>query len=304
MGSVYSLDGRQSHQADVVGGKAAGLASLARLEMPVPPAFVVGADAYRQFVADMRVDRASQALLEGAETPSEQAQASARIRDLFEARELPGPLLEELADACGALGHGEEILVAVRSSAVGEDAAHESFAGCHETYLAVKGIDALARAVVRCWASLFTPQALALFRERDLRHSERAMGVVVQAMVPAEAAGVMFTIDPVTGDPSQIAIEGSASLGTAVLGGEVTPDRFYVDKVTLEIRARALAHHECACITDTEVVDLATIGKRVDLALGAPQDIEWAIAAQGREIFLLQARPETVWSRKTRVTPA
>jgi phosphoenolpyruvate synthase/pyruvate phosphate dikinase len=302
VGSVYFLDGSQAHPADVVGGKAAGLAAFARHDLPVPPAFAVGADAYRRFVADARIDGAIDALLCGVETPSEQAQASARIRDLFEAREPRGLLLEELADAYGTLGGGEEILVAVRSSAIGEDTAHESFAGCHDSYLAVKGIDAIARAVVRCWASLFTPQALALLRERDLRPSERAMGVVVQAMVPAEAAGVMFTIDPVTGDPSQIAIEGSAGLGTAVVGGEVTPDRFYVDKVTLEIRARALVHQERPAITDTEVIDLATIGKRVDRALGAPQDIEWAIAAQGREIFLLQARPETVWSRKAGAT--
>jgi pyruvate,water dikinase len=126
------------------------------------------------------------------------------------------------------------------------------------------------------------------------------MGVVVQAMVPAEAAGVMFTIDPVTGDPSQIAIEGAIGLGTGVVRGEVTPDRFHVDKVTLEIRSSVPACQGRSCITDAEAIELAALGKRVERALGAPQDIEWAIASGTREVFLLQARPETVWSRRAR----
>jgi pyruvate,water dikinase len=300
VGSVFLLDGSEMHLADVVGGKAAGLALLARHGLRVPPAFAVGADAYRQFVADAGVGRAIAELLDGARTLAEHAQASAQIRRRFELCELPGPLREELVWAYAELGGGEPIPVAVRSSAIGEDGAEASLAGRHESYLGIRGADELARAVVRCWASLFSPQALALSRPPDAL----AMGVVVQAMVDAEAAGVMFTIDPVTGDPSQIAIEGSLGLGTAVVGGEVMPDRFHVDKVTLEIRSRVLAHRHRACIADAEAVELAALGKRIERALRAPQDIEWAIAAEEREIFLLQARPETVWSRGRGVAPA
>jgi phosphoenolpyruvate synthase/pyruvate phosphate dikinase len=300
MRRVFSLDGREAHLAEVVGGKAVGLAVLARLDVSVPPGFAVSAQAYREFIADGRLDRTIGGLLNGAQTLSEQAVASIRVRDLFEARDVGRALLDELAHAYAGLGGGDRLPVAVRSSAIAEDDAQASSAGRHESYLWIRGAHSIARAIVRCWASLFTAQALADFRRMQVHPHESGMGVVVQAMVPAEAAGVMFTIDPVTGDPSQIAIEGSVGLGTGVVGGEVTPDRFYVDKVTLDIRSRVLARQERSCITDDEAVDLALLGKRVERALGAPQDIEWAIASGTREAFLLQARPETVWSRKPR----
>jgi phosphoenolpyruvate synthase/pyruvate phosphate dikinase len=318
---VFPLDGCEPHLAEVVGGKAVGLGSLLREGLQVPPGFAVGTHAYREFVAETGLDRAIHELLEDAESLEAQAEASERIRLLFEERDLTGPLRDELAHAYEELGAGP---VAVRSSAISEDAAEASFAGEHETYLWIQGADAVARAVVRCWASLFTPQALSYFRRVRIRADETAMGVVVQTMVAAEAAGVMFTIDPVTGDRSQIAIEGSFGLGQAVVAGEVTPDRYSVDKVTLEIRSRALSakrvayrfdpeHGEVrlvdvpddeqmlASLSDEEAVEVASLGKRVERALGAPQDIEWAIGpgpSDKREVFLLQTRPETVWSHR------
>ena len=327
MAYVFSLDGCEPHLAEVVGGKAVGLGSLLREELQVPPGFAIGTHAYREFVSEAGLDRQIHELLEGTDSIEAQAEASQRIRALFEERELEGALRDELAGAYGELG--AELPVAVRSSAISEDAAEASFAGEHETFLWMQGADAVARAVLRCWASLFTPQALAYFRRVDLRPEETAMGVVVQTMVAAEAAGVMMTLDPVTGDRSQITIEGSFGLGEAVVAGEVTPDRYCVDKVTLEIRSRALAakhvayrfdpefgevrlvdvpaeEQELACLTDEEVVEVASLGKRVERALGHPQDIEWAIGpgASAREVFLLQTRPETVWSQKSREAPA
>jgi pyruvate,water dikinase len=152
------------------------------------------------------------------------------------------------------------------------------------------------------------------------------MGVVVQRIVPADTAGVMMTLDPVTGDPSQITIEAAFGLGTAVVGGEVTPDRYAVDKVTLEIRSRAVMTKHVAhrfdpqygevraqevhadlqsrpCLADDEVIEIARLGKRIERALGCPQDVEWAVgpgSKSDREVFLLQARPETVWSTRAR----
>jgi phosphoenolpyruvate synthase/pyruvate phosphate dikinase len=320
---VFPLDGCEPHLAEVIGGKAAGLAVLGRENFRVPAGFAVSTHAYREFVAQNGLDRAIHELLEGAESLRAQADASERIRGLFEERELDAALREELTSGYDELGG----LVAVRSSAISEDASEASFAGEHETYLGLQGAEAVVRAVPRCWASLFTPQALAYFRRVNLRPDETAMGVVVQKLVPAEAAGVMITIDPVIGDPSQIVIEGSFGLGTAVVGGEVTPDRYCVDKVTLEIRSRTLSpksvayrfdrgqvrlvavpveEQQLACISDEEVVELATLGKRVERALGAPQDVEWAIGhghSRLRDVYLLQARPETVWSRGRSRTP-
>jgi len=181
-------------------------------------------------------------------------------------------------------------------------------------------------AVRRCWGSLFTPQAISYRRHFGVPTRDLAMAVVVQRMVDAAAAGVMITLDPVTGDPSQITIEASYGLGLAVVGGEVTPDRYAVDEVTWEIRSRTISdkpsayrYDEEVCgvkpfdvpaddrllpaITDDEVADLAHLGRAVERAHRSPQDIEWAIGSGQRgprDVFLLQTRPETVWSRKPR----
>jgi phosphoenolpyruvate synthase/pyruvate phosphate dikinase len=314
---VFALDECGAHLAEVVGGKAVGLGSLIRQELRVPRGFAVGTHAYREFVAETGLDRAIRDVLAGGDSVEEQAEASRRIAGLFQERELLPSCREELAQAYVALGQPP---VAVRSSAISEDAAEASFAGEHETFLWIHGANAVAQAVIRCWASLFTPQALAYLRRVDVHPDETAMGVVVQTMIGAEAAGVMITIDPITGDRSQIAIEGSFGLGQAVVAGEVTPDRWAVDKVTLEIRSRALSRkqiayrfdpvagevrrvhvpddeQERACLSDEEVVEIASLGKRVERALGAPQDVEWAIGPE-REVHLLQTRPETVWSQK------
>ena len=194
--------------------------------------------------------------------------------------------------------------VAVRSSATAEDTAEASFAGQQDTYLWVRGAEAVAGHVSRCWASLFTDRAVAYRARLGIGDDEVAMGVVVQAMVPAEAAGVLLTLDPLTGDRSQVTIEAAYGLGTAVVEGEVTPDRFAVDKVTLELRSRSVGEKAVAyrfdpaagrvarvevpaadrarpCLDDAEVAELAGLGKRIEQALGVPQDVEWAWPPRG-----------------------
>jgi pyruvate,water dikinase len=232
-------------------------------------------------------------------------------------------------DTCGAQRSREDLPVAVRSSATHEDSATASFAGQQDTYLWILGGEQVLRHVVRCWASLFTAQAIAYRAQMRTPPEDLAMGVVVQQMVPAEAAGVMLTIDPITGDPSGIMIEAAYGLGAAVVNGEVDPDRFFVDKSELSIRTRAIgvksfgyrfdpsvqgtrrediqAHlQDQPCVTDQEVIQLASLGKRMEQAMGRTQDIEWAIGPGGpdggRQVFLLQARPETVWSQKLQPT--
>ena len=212
-----------------------------------------------------------------------------------------------------------EAPVAVRSSATGEDTQESSYAGQQETFLWVRGAAAVRRRIVDCWASLFAVEAIQYRRNLGLPPEQGEMAVVVQAMVPAVAAGVMFTIDPLTGDPSQITIESTLGLGLPLVGGEVTPDRYCVDKVTLELRSRTIADKPFAdrlddglgatrrvplsaeesatsSLTDDEVAWLAGIGKRLERSAGAAMDVEWALGPHGgesRHFYLLQARPET-----------
>jgi pyruvate,water dikinase len=296
---VLWLEECDAASGPLVGGKAVGLGHLVGQGLAVPPGFAVTTAAYREALA-------------GGGRP-------VRVGDRLAA---------EIAAAYRRLGAGGEAPVAVRSSATAEDTAEASFAGEHDTYLWVRGAEAVAEHVTRCWASLFTARAVAYRARLGIPDDELAMGVVVQAMVPAEAAGVLLTLDPLNGDPSQVTIEAAYGLGTAVVEGEVTPDRFAVDKVTLELRSRTVGEKAFAdrfdpaagrvvreevpgelrarpCLEDAEAVELAGLGKRIEQALGAPQDVEWAVGpaaggAGGRAVWLLQARPETVWSRRPR----
>jgi pyruvate,water dikinase len=174
--------------------------------------------------------------------------------------------------------------VAVRSSAIGEDSADASFAGQHDTILNVRGIDAVLDAIARCRASLASSAA---YRER-MGGGEAAMGIVVQEMVDAEIAGVMFTCSPLTGDPSVVAIDAAPGLGERVVSGEVTPDHFTLSKVTGELLKGG------GCLDDAKLAELLELGARVERHFGTPQDIEFAFAG---ELFVLQSRPVTVRRR-------
>ena len=304
--------------ADLVGGKATGLGSLLREGLPVPPGFAVTTTAYREHVQRNHILESIQTLLRDATNVESQQRISEEIHQLFESSTASPELQEEVLKAHERLSGGTTQPMAVRSSATAEDLADASFAGQQETYLWLLGGREVLAHVVRCWSSLFSPQAIAYRAHRRMLH-DAAMAVVVQRMVPAEAAGVMLTIDPVSGDRSAITIEAAYGLGAAVVNGEVTPDRYCVDKVSLEIRSRSIGPKHVAyrfspdtqgtrleplpkiqqtqpCVTDEEVRALAKLGKHMEQAAGRPQDLEWAIGP-GREIYLLQARPETVWSQ-------
>jgi pyruvate,water dikinase len=311
-------------RAAEVGGKAIGLGSLLRQERDVPPGFVVTTGAYREWVAAHRLDREIARLAGGATDAAGQEAASRAIHDLFWGAALTGELAAEVAAAYRRLGDGSDTVVAVRSSATAEDLADASFAGQQESYLGVTGVESVLWHVVRCWASLFTPQAISYRRRLCIPVDEVAMAVLVQRLVTAEAAGVMLTIDPVTGDRSQITIEGAHGLGAPVVGGELTPDRYTVDKVTLQVRSRTVVQKPFAdrfdqatatvvrfdlddqegaasSLTDEEVVRLARAGKEIERVNGSAVDVEWALGPGPdgpRHLYLLQARPETVWSAR------
>jgi pyruvate, water dikinase len=217
---------------------------------------------------------------------------------------------------------GDEVPVAVRSSALGEDSAEATFAGQQDTYLWVRGIDAVYEAVRGCWASLHSAEAVA-YRER-FGVQNPAMGVTIQRMVDAAVSGVMFTCNPVSGDRSMVAINASWGLGLAVVGGEVTPDDYLVSKVTGEIVKRTISDKAVQyvpaangtervdvpqerrtepCLDDDRLTALVTVGKRVEKHFGAPQDIEWAFD-HGGELFILQSRPVTGLAKQEPQAPA
>jgi pyruvate,water dikinase len=302
----------------VVGGKGASLGELVRAGLPVPPGFVVTTQAFERAmrVADPAGAIGAQlAALPGTDLAAIE-HATAAIRGQITA----APIGADLATAITAayLALGADTPVAVRSSAVGEDAADASFAGLQDTYLWVHGADAVLDHVRRCWASLYNTEAVS-YRLRQHMPEHVAMAVVVQRMVDPRSAGVMFTCSPITGDRSVIAIEGSWGLGSVLVSGEVTPDAFVVSKVTGDIVRRTvaaktrlhrvapdgfgtttgdvpLALREQPCLRDDEIQSLARLATVVERHYGTPQDIEWAVT--GDEIVLLQSRPETVWSSR------
>jgi pyruvate,water dikinase len=225
----------------------------------------------------------------------------------------------ELCDRCGR----DDLPVAVRSSATSEDLPDASFAGEHDTYLWVRGPGDVLAHLARCWSSLFTARAIAYRRERGYDHDVVEMSVGVQKMVRPTAAGVAFTLNPRDGDRSQVAVEAAWGFGEGIVSGEVTPDSFLVDKVLGEIVQRAIsdkaleyrlgdgdrvepvpvdrARRTAPSLTDDQVKAVARLARLVERHYGSPQDVEWALDADlpdGQAVTLLQARPETVWSRR------
>jgi rifampicin phosphotransferase len=257
-----------------VGGKGLSLGKTASAGLPVPPGFVITTDAYRRLI-----DR-------GVRSDPEFTRA--------------------LIDAYQNLGGGP---VAVRSSATAEDAADTSFAGQQDTILGVEGADAVIAAVERCWRSLFTERAVAYRAKQGVDAARLAMAVVVQQLVHAEAAGVLFTRDPLDPDGKRMLAEASWGLGEAVVSGRVQPDRFRLDRETGSVQEKHLGlksiritksgeehvpavEQQQFCMSDAALVQLVELGRKVEEFYGDPRDVEWAYA-DGR-CFLLQARPITV----------
>jgi phosphoenolpyruvate synthase/pyruvate phosphate dikinase len=307
-----------------VGGKGGSLGELQRAGITVPPGFVVKTGAFDRFLASLEREFLVRSRIEalGPEEDLEKVTTCCtEVRARVEAAALPADVLAEISEAHAALcGKDRQVPVAVRSSATTEDAVDASFAGLQDTYLWVTNLGEVLRKVRSCWASLYSVESVSYRRKRKLPEDGVAMAVVVQKMVNARTAGVMFTRSPVTGDRSVMTIEGAWGLGSAVVGGEVTPDRWVVGKVTGEISVREISDKHIqhvpaatvgidsvpiaaeqrrqACLSDAELQSLRQIGRRVERHYGRPQDIEWAVERDTNEILLLQSRPETVWSAK------
>lgn len=309
-----------------VGGKNASLGSMIGAGLPVPPGFAVTTDAYDRIRSDddLRADVERALDHVDFDDPRGLQDISSEIRGLIETVVLDDDVASaitesytELSRRCGI----EDVPVAVRSSATAEDQPDASFAGQQDTFLWVIGADAVIDHVRRCWSSVFTDRAMAYRHQMGYGHAVIAMSVGVQKMVDPRVAGVAFTLNPHDGDRSQVAIDASWGLGEAVVGGEVTPDNFLVDKVlrtvvrrtispkAIEYRLNGERVEKCEvdedrrdrqCLTDDEICAVAAMARRAEQHYGCPQDVEWALdrhLPDGENVILLQARPETVWSR-------
>lgn len=306
-----------------VGGKGGSLGELQRAGIAVPPGFVVKTGAFERFIRALEGKapvRSRVEALSGDDLAAVTA-CCAEIRARVEAESLPPDVLDEISSAhaalCGADGPAP---VAVRSSATTEDAADASFAGLQDTYLWVTNLGQALQRVRSCWSSLYSVESVTYRRKRGLPEAGVAMAVVVQKMVNARTAGVMFTRSPTTGDRSVVTVEGSWGLGSAVVGGEVTPDRWVLGKITGDISIREISEkliqhmpvstggiatvpvsedlRRAPCMSDEELQSLRSVARKVERHYGRAQDIEWAVEQRSNAILLLQSRPETVWSTK------
>lgn len=284
--TVRWLDEAGAADAAHTGGKGANLAVLTQAGLPVPAGFVVTTRAYRDFISDHGLDAFIDHELTGlGDDPDAVHAASTRLRSALEAASMSAELCEQVSAAYGRLGATS---LAVRSSATAEDLPDASFAGQQDTFLTITGVDSLCDAIRRCWSSLWTARAIAYRRDRDIAHQNVSIAVVVQKMVPAEVAGVMFTADPLSGRRDRVVIEAAPELGDAVVGGEVTPERWILDAVTRQ----PLRAPQRRLLTPRQLAQLLDLGARAAASFGMPQDIEWAVDTDGH-LWLLQSRPIT-----------
>ncbi|MBK5103155.1 MAG: PEP/pyruvate-binding domain-containing protein [Burkholderiales bacterium] len=315
----------------LVGGKCSSLGELINAGVRVPPGFALTTEGYRRFMAEDGIDREVGSLLAGADQQDIDGveKISVQIRALIEARPFSVEIEDLVAECYRKLALRccmPAVPVAVRSSATAEDLPGASFAGQQDTYLWIRGVDEVLHHMRRCISSLYTGRAIAYRANKGYAGDKMAMSVGVQKMANSVTAGVMFTIHPANGDRSVIVIDSNFGFGESVVSGEVTPDHFVVNKVTLDIIDRTISQKQI-CYTvdpktqtsqafevpferqkvqsliDDEITELAWMGKQIEKHYGRPMDIEWAVDKDlpaGGNIFILQARPETVWSEKSR----
>jgi pyruvate,water dikinase len=320
------------------GAKSASLGELLRAGISVPPGFALSTAAFDQFVDESQLRDTIEPALAGAATGDVDAvgAASRVIAEAMRCAPVPESVRAEVSrryDELEAQVGAGSPPVAVRSSALGEDSQDATFAGQQDTYLWVRGADDVCAAIRDCWASLYSPPAISYRARLGATGAERpAMGVTVQLMVDAVISGVMFTCNPVSGDPSMVAINASWGLGLAVVGGEVTPDDYLVSKVTREVVREHVGSKSVQyvpdpdpggsgairvdvpeqrrgqrCLDDEALRALVDLGRRVQAHFGSHQDIEWAIARTETEagrLFVVQSRPVTAVAKRKRTPPA
>lgn len=306
----------------LVGGKGANLSEMTRAQVPVPPGFIVTAQAYYYFLVEPQLADRIRVQLEALDVGNSKQlqQVASQIKEMICSAPMPFEIARQIREAYRRLGG----LVAVRSSATAEDLAEASFAGQQRTFLNVQGEDEVVAAVQGCWASLYEPRAIFYRAQQGLDHLKVGIAVPVQRMVQSEAAGVIFTLEPMSNDLDKVVIEALYGLGEVVVSGEMTPDLYVVDKKSLQILYRKVARQEWRLVrnlkkdgepgednikelippaeqshqklADADIVALSQLAKRLEDLYQAPQDIEWAKDHDG--LYILQSRPITTMHQK------
>lgn len=324
---IFWLDEVTKDHSDVVGRKCANLGEMTRAGFHVPCGFALSLDAYDRFMsasgALSEIDEILRHFDADAHDPAQLpkwAEVSESVRATVEAKAMPGDMQEIIAayyeELCRRTGMAN-CPVATRS------AGPASHPGQYETFLHIRGISDVLQHIIKVWGSTFNQRSLVARARGEYRLDYDPIGVAVLQMVNAKAAGVMFTLNPANGDRSKIMIDGNWGLGESVVSGSVTPDEWVVDKVVLEINAHVISpkgleyildskgmvviseippeRQSVPCLTDSEVIELAKGGKRIEQHYGVAQDIEWVIDKDlpfPENIFFVQTRPETIWSTK------
>jgi pyruvate,water dikinase len=295
------------------GGKGANLGDMAQAGLPIPPGFVICAPAYREVVERSGLEAKIKGMLAGVDrsNSSQLQEVERQIRRLFKDVPITDEMSQLIVEGYHALG--DNVPVAVRSSATAEDLAEASFAGQQETFLNIVGKEELLDAVSQCWSSLYTSQAIFYRHQRGFDNFQVSMAVVVQKMVNSEKSGVTFTVDPVLRNHFNMVIEAMWGLGEGVVSGAITPDHYKVDRETYKIiyefvpekRIMFCKDDNCGVVTldvppekvsvrvltPDELRQLVDLGNKIEQHFGCPQDIEWGI--EDGQVYLLQSRPIT-----------
>lgn len=299
----------------LVGGKGANLGEMASIKLPVPSGFITTSHAYFQFLKENNLEKVLREELREVdlEKPETINRASQRIKKAIKKGQMSEDLAKKIIFAYDKLGGLlKHSLVAIRSSATAEDLPTASFAGQQETFLNVKGESNVVKRVQDCWASLFEARAIFYRQENKFDHLEVGIAVVVQEMIGCDISGVMFTIDPVTHEKNRIVIEAIYGLGEYIVQGKVIPDRYAVERKSLDIISRDIAKQTVQLtkvggsnkrtkvpkklqtkrkLNDKQIVELARLGKKIHQHYFFPQDIEWVLVKN--KIFIVQTRPVT-----------
>jgi pyruvate,water dikinase len=323
---VLWLEELPPEDAFAAGKKCSHLGEMRRAGLPVPPGFALTLDAYNKFLQDSGVEQDITDYLNKNKSKLEkdvgmfEKASTYIIEELILTKSMPSELQELIMAYYEKLNEQsslENVPVAVRSSGP------VSMPGQFDTFLNVRGEKDLMEKIIRVWASSFNARAMAYRLQRGMALESSPIGVAILKMINARSSGVMFTLDPINGDKSRIFIEGSWGLGESLVSGQVTPDKYILDKVTLDLSQKNICckvmemvygpegsivpkdieeeRRNAPCLNPDEILELAKLGKRLEKHYGAPQDIEWAVDQNlpfPQNIFILQTRPETIWSKK------
>lgn len=317
---VLWFDELSAEDIPLVGGKCANLGEIiVKTKIPVPEGFAITAYAYKYFIEKNKADSKINSLLRSLDPLSikKLESVSKKLRKYIEGLPIPEEISKSIIynfKKLSEITRKDNLTVAVRSSATAEDLPGSSFAGQQDTYLNINQNN-LLKYVKKCWSSLFTPRAIVYRKEKGFSHSDVLISVAIQVLVDSKKSGVMFTIEPVSGNRDVIVINASWGLGEAIVSGKVIPDEYVVSKKDLTIIQKKISRKEkqiipvkkgtilvdveedlrnIPALTDEQIIQLAEYGIRLERHYGHPQDIEWTVDKEDR-IFILQARPETLF---------